>query len=113
MASMEKSLRYFKELRPMAAMHQPIVEMQQYYDNAIEAIQRLIPKEVTPYAPSCDPSDTQIIDCPSCGNTYWSEDWGNLNFCPNCGQAIKVQEEKEESCTVKIEVKKNHETRTL
>ena len=61
-----------------------------------EDAQRLTPKEVTPYAPSCDPSDQQIIDCPSCGETYWTEDWGTLNFCPNCGQAFIVKEEKGE-----------------
>ena len=54
--------------------------------------ERLTPKEVTPYASSCDPSDMDIIDCPICGKTYWAEDWGTINYCPNCGQAIKVRE---------------------
>lgn len=60
-------------------------------------IQRATPVEVVPYASSYDPSDQQIIDCPSCKQTYWSEDWGTLNFCPNCGQAFKVKEADHEN----------------
>lgn len=63
------------------------------YKMAITVLERNIPKEVTPYASAGDPSSMDIIDCPSCGETYFSEDWGTFNFCPNCGQAIKVKEE--------------------
>lgn len=35
----------------------------------------------------------EVINCPSCGRTYFAEDWGIINFCPNCGQPIKVIEE--------------------
>ena len=59
-----------------------------------EDAERLTPKEVTPYATGGDPSDQQIIDCPTCGHTYWAEDWGTINFCPNCGQALNVKEVK-------------------
>lgn len=61
-----------------------------------EVAKRLTPQEVTPYAPSYDPSDNEIIDCPSCKHTYWSEDWGTINFCPNCGQAFTIKEKKNE-----------------
>lgn len=55
-----------------------------------EVIARLTPVEVVPYAPSYDPSDTQIIDCPNCKGTYYAEDWGTINFCPKCGQALEI-----------------------
>ena len=35
----------------------------------------------------------EVINCPSCGKTYFAEDWGIMNFCPNCGQGIKVVKE--------------------
>lgn len=68
-------------------------EVQEAIVIAMDALEKSMPVEVTPYASSCDPSDMDIIDCPKCGETYWSEDWGTLNYCPNCGQAIKVKEE--------------------
>lgn len=48
------------------------------------------PVEVTPYYLG---DGDEVIDCPSCGETYFAEDWEDFNFCPKCGQAIKVIEE--------------------
>ena len=58
-----------------------------------EVAKRLTPQEVTPYAPSYDPSDEPIIECPSCKNAYWTGAWGTVNFCAHCGQAFIVKEE--------------------
>lgn len=49
---------------------------------------RLTPVKVRPYNPSTDPDFELQIDCPSCGKSY--NNVGNINFCQNCGQALKV-----------------------
>ena len=45
------------------------------------------PVEVTPYYLG---EGDEVIDCPSCRKTYFAENWEDINFCPKCGQPIKV-----------------------
>ena len=60
---------------------------------AIEALTYNIPK-----APdTCKEEDGRIhAYCPSCEAdiTDWNDDWNDWSFCPYCGQAIRMMEEK-------------------
>ena len=51
---------------------------------ACEALEKQIPKRM---------ANIEIIygrygDCPSCDLSYQFTDYGDFNFCPNCGQKI-------------------------
>ena len=55
-----------------------------------EILRKLTPKEV--HIQQFGDGD-EFIKCPTCGRSYFAEDWGIIKFCPNCGQAIIVKEE--------------------
>lgn len=69
-----------------------LLELQQYRQLGPLSVlkKQLTPKTAIPYTLS---EGDEVIDCPKCHNTYYTEEWGTMNYCPKCGQALKITEE--------------------
>ena len=69
----------------------------EYFETAIEALEKQLPKKPTYEGDGYAPDGTFIWDewlCPRCGSRY-EIDYDNYNYCPNCGQRIDREEEWE------------------
>lgn len=69
----------------------------EYFETAIEALEKQLPKQPTYDGDGYAPDGTFIFDewlCPNCGSRY-EVDYDDYSYCPNCGQRIDREEEEE------------------
>lgn len=68
----------------------------EYFETAIEALEKQLPKKPTYEGDGYAPDGTFIWDewlCPHCGSRY-EVDYDDYSYCPNCGQRIDWEEEE-------------------
>ena len=86
----EEAIKRLKEARFTV---QPYLYMNEAFDMAIEALERLIPQKPTIWGDGY--ADGVLIydmwDCPNCEKSY-EIDYDHYDHCPNCGQAIDWSE---------------------
>lgn len=66
----------------------------EYFETAIEALEKQLPKKPTYEGDGYAPDGTFIWDewlCPNCGSRY-EVDYDDYSYCPNCGQRLDLSE---------------------
>lgn len=69
-------------------------EIIKYYETAIEALEKQLPKKPTYEGDGYAPDGTFVYDtweCPNCGECY-EVDYDDYDYCPKCGQKIDWSE---------------------
>lgn len=85
----EKAIEVIESIE-IVAPSKRVLEIKEAVNTAVKSLRRDTAAEVT--LTRFGDGDVCIY-CPSCNHCYCAEDWGDFNYCPNCGQALEIKED--------------------